>query len=143
VVVVSHPAVVYRTASPPVTAATAETKAIKDLADEVNALRKLLKKLGPTDKQGSWQAPAPARVTVELPANARLFVNGVACPLTSERRSFQSPDLQPGQEYSYTLRAELQRNGQTLTRTQRVRVAAGREVRVSFDFSSELTSAGR
>jgi uncharacterized protein (TIGR03000 family) len=82
-------------------------------------------------------------VTVELPADARLFVNGVACPLTSERRSFLSPQLQPGQEYTYTLRAELQRNGRTLTRTRRVRVAADREVNVNFDFASELTSTDR
>src|SRR5207302_2379797 len=44
------------------------------------------------------EAAAPARVTVRLPAEARLWVDGVACPLASETRTFATPQLQAGQQ---------------------------------------------
>jgi uncharacterized protein (TIGR03000 family) len=73
-----------------------------------------------------------ARVTVLLPAEAKLFVDDVACPLTSSRRSFDTPRLEPGRTYAYTLRAELMRDGQAIRETKRVIVEAGRSVTVEF-----------
>jgi uncharacterized protein (TIGR03000 family) len=77
-------------------------------------------------------APSPARVTVRLPAEARLWVDGVSCPLTSDTRTFVTPRLQPGQQYAYSMRAEMVRDGQSVTQTQRVLVSAGRQVDVNF-----------
>ncbi len=73
-----------------------------------------------------------ARVTVKLPADARLYVDGVACTLTSASRSFNTPDLNAGQRYYYTLKAEVTRNGETVAKSQRVLVEAGKDVTVEF-----------
>jgi uncharacterized protein (TIGR03000 family) len=73
-----------------------------------------------------------ARVTVKLPADARLYVDGVRCPLTSATRSFDTPELDAGRSYYYTLKAEVDRDGATRTDTQRVLVEAGKQVTVEF-----------
>ena len=51
---------------------------------------------------------------------------------TSERRVFNSPRLEPGQTYYYMLRAEVVRDGQTLSDTKRVLIHAGDVVQASF-----------
>jgi uncharacterized protein (TIGR03000 family) len=89
------------------------------------------------------KAAAPARVTVELPADARLFVDDVNCPLTSEKRSFETPKLQPGQKYAYTLRAEVVRDGKTLSKVRKVEMQAGGSVNVKFDDLDTLQAASR
>ncbi len=73
-----------------------------------------------------------ARVTVKLPADARLYVDGVPCPLTSATRSFNTPELETGRSYYYTLKAEFVRDGAPHTLSKRVTVEAGKQVTVEF-----------
>ena len=70
------------------------------------------------DLASGFQA-AGARNVVFVPADG----NG-------ETRTFRTPPLQPGQEYSYDLTAEVVRNGKVQTTTERVVVRAGTETRV-------------
>src|SRR5262249_30462054 len=122
---------------------------IKQLREQVEKLQGELKKLkektgteGPTASVGTQ--PAPARVTVRLPADAALCVDDVPCPLTSGTRSFNTPALQPGQKYFYTVRAEVTRNGEKRSQAQRVILEAGQQVTVTFtDFAPALATAGR
>jgi len=86
---------------------------------------------------------ASARVSVRLPADARLFVDGVPCPLKSSTREFDTPKLEPGRRYSYTLKAELVRDGQTLTEEKQVILQAGRKVNVNFDRLNAESAASR
>jgi uncharacterized protein (TIGR03000 family) len=74
---------------------------------------------------------ARARLIVELPADAKLFVDGVEKDGGAERRFF-TPDLEPGQEYFYTLRVEGLRDGQPFLEQRRVLVKAGAAVRLTF-----------
>jgi uncharacterized protein (TIGR03000 family) len=74
----------------------------------------------------------PAHVSVRLPADARLYIDDILCPLTSERREFDTPKLRPGQTYYYTLRAEVVRDSRKQTETRRVLVEAGKAVTVEF-----------
>ena len=76
--------------------------------------------------------PAPCRVTVLVPPDARLSVNGVPCPLTGRRRSFESPPFAPGRRYTYTLRAEAARGGNTVVKTRRVELRAGGAIEEDF-----------
>lgn len=108
---------------------------------EKAAVRQLLKKLRSQKPAPSQESRAPARITVQLPAEARLYVNEVLCPLASAERSFQTPPLEPGRNYSYTLRAELEQEGQRLVQVQRVQLHAGGEVRVRLDFTSAAATA--
>jgi uncharacterized protein (TIGR03000 family) len=82
-------------------------------------------------------------VVVNLPADAKLYVDDVACPLTSERRTFRTPKLQPGKEYYYTLRAEVMRDGEPVVEKKKVLVAAGRRVNVDFGEMTTVSTSRR
>jgi uncharacterized protein (TIGR03000 family) len=85
---------------------------------------------GPKEKKpGEEQS---ARVTVNLPSDARLWVDAVECPLTSSVRSFNTPALNPGQRYAYSLKVEIVRDGRTVSETQRIVLTPGEETRVDF-----------
>jgi uncharacterized protein (TIGR03000 family) len=73
-----------------------------------------------------------ARVTVELPADAKLFVDDQPMKATSAKRTFRTPELEPGQTYFYMLRAEVVRDGATYSQTKRVLVRAGEDVKASL-----------
>jgi uncharacterized protein (TIGR03000 family) len=79
--------------------------------------------------------PAPAQLVVNLPAQARLTIENQPTTATSGSRRFVSPALQPGRDYSYTLRAELVEDGTPITATKEVIVRAGETSEVTFDFA--------
>ncbi|MCS7166391.1 MAG: TIGR03000 domain-containing protein [Gemmatales bacterium] len=78
-------------------------------------------------------APNRARLIVELPADATLYVDDqpIRSPAKSVR-TFVTPSLEPDQTYYYILRAEVVRNGQRYEESRRVIVRANREIRVVF-----------
>ncbi len=84
--------------------------------------------------------PDEATLVVDLPANARLTIDGQPTQLTSATRTFITPPLQSGREYYYDLKAQLDRNGKTLTATKRVTIRPGQETRVHLDFAGQTTS---
>jgi uncharacterized protein (TIGR03000 family) len=88
-------------------------------------------------------AEAPAHITVKLPPDARLFVDDVACPLTSAERTFDTPRLEAGRRYFYNMRAEVVRDGQTRTQSKRVEVLAGTPVTVNFNDLGAVQAASR
>ena len=142
----SYGATVYNTpvvTSPPVAAAptvrvTTDPTTAPQTTEEADAVRRTLKDL--RDK-GAFVPPppvketsaAPARLTVQLPADAKLWVDSTVCPLTTGTRSFNTPNLEPGRQYFYTLRMEVERDGQTLQMSRRVFVGAGQAVRVDLN----------
>jgi uncharacterized protein (TIGR03000 family) len=71
-------------------------------------------------------------ITVKLPPGATLYVDDRKSPSTSAVRQFSTPPLPVGREYAYLLRAEVVRNGQTETFTQKVPFRAGEKVEVDF-----------
>src|SRR5262245_7116538 len=92
----------------------------------------------PIDKKRT--EAAPARITVHVPADAKVTVDGVECPLTSGARTFDTPKLQPGQQFYYTVQAEVVRDGKTRTETKRVIFEAGRKIDVEFSLPVETAS---
>jgi uncharacterized protein (TIGR03000 family) len=75
-----------------------------------------------------------AIVIVDLPADAKLTINGWKSANTNSTRRFRSPPLESGKAYTYDLRAEVVRDGQTMVQTRQIVVFGGRETRVPFDF---------
>ena len=73
-----------------------------------------------------------ATIVVDLPSDARLFVDDQPTASTSPRRVFQSPSLGSGDTYSYTLRAEVQRDGKTYQQSKKIFVRAGEETKTAF-----------
>jgi uncharacterized protein (TIGR03000 family) len=73
----------------------------------------------------------PAHLTVIAPADAQLWFNGTPSTVTGTVREFESPPLGAG-KYTYDVQARWIENGHDVTQTQRVEVASGAQVIVSF-----------
>ena len=78
-----------------------------------------------------------ATITVKLPPGATLYVDDRRSPSLEPVRSFATPPLPAGREFAYIIKAEVTRNGQPETLTQKVPFRAGERVVVDF------TSLGR
>jgi uncharacterized protein (TIGR03000 family) len=100
--------------------------------------------IAPPKREGAtFRTPTPtsARLIVELPANAKLFVDDQPMKTTSTRRAFRTPTLEPGQSYYYMLRAELVHDGKTVQQTKKVVVRAGEEIRANFPSLEQIQTA--
>jgi uncharacterized protein (TIGR03000 family) len=94
----------------------------------------------PDDKKpGDAAAPNRARLIVDVPADAKLFIDDRAMKTVATHRAYQTPDLEPGQTYYYEVRVEVERDGKLLSETRRVLVRAGQDVHA--DFSDVTTTA--
>lgn len=94
---------------------------------------------GPTDgkDQGKGMSDEVSNkvrslLIVELPQDANLFINDTPTNVQSTRRVFQTPPLEQGYRYTYTLRAEVVRDGQTVSQEQTVSFRPGEEARANF-----------
>jgi uncharacterized protein (TIGR03000 family) len=89
------------------------------------------------------QGAAPATLIVNLPADAKLTVDQAPTQSTSARRVFVTPPLEPGKVYTYTLRAQVNRDGQTFTASREVNVRPGQETQVTLDVPTVTASVNR
>lgn len=91
------------------------------------------------------QTPAPdssawlnnATLNVSVPAEAKVFVNGMATKSAGADRHYVSKGLRYGYNYSYEIRAELVRDGRTITQTKVVRLSAGGNSDVTFELNDD------
>jgi uncharacterized protein (TIGR03000 family) len=74
-----------------------------------------------------------ALLTVSVPADARVYVNGKATSSTGSFRQFTSPSLSQGAAYTYEVRAEATRGGQVVGQTQTVQLRAGQTQNLAFN----------
>jgi uncharacterized protein (TIGR03000 family) len=84
-----------------------------------------------------------ATIVVHLPANAKLSVDGKATNSTSNTRRFYSPPLEPGKDYHYVFRAEVERDGKPVPITKRVDVRAGETRDISLTLPDTEEAADR
>ena len=84
---------------------------------------------------------APATILVNVPAGAKLFVDGVATKSTSQSRLFVTPALPMGQGYNYTLRAEGMVNGEAVTQEQQITVFGGQQTPVTFNLNAQSVAS--
>jgi uncharacterized protein (TIGR03000 family) len=86
--------------------------------------------------------PASATLfTVVVPEDAQVYVNGMLTKTPGTQRQYASYGLQPGYTYTYEVRARVTRNGQTVEDVQFVRVRAGEERQLAFDFGTRPNAA--
>jgi uncharacterized protein (TIGR03000 family) len=76
--------------------------------------------------------PTKAKLLVEVPTDAKLYIDDRLMKTSAPVRSFSTPTLDDGQAYYYILRAEVVREGKTYQETKRVIVRAGEQVRATF-----------
>src|SRR5262245_24062451 len=74
----------------------------------------------------------PANLEVPLPAEAELWVDGKKTSQTGATRKFSTPELKPGQDYAYGMRAESQDKDRKNTQTRQITFHAGEKVTVDF-----------
>jgi uncharacterized protein (TIGR03000 family) len=82
------------------------------------------------DFNGADRVTTP--VTVNLPANAKLFVDGVPATVTGGTHTFRTPELVKGKAFTYDMRAEVDKNGTTEVVNKKVTFTAGEPLTVNF-----------
>lgn len=73
-----------------------------------------------------------AKLTFELPADAKLFVDGQVTKGTGASRTFHTPTLPGGQKFFYEFKAEFVVNGKTQVEEKKVVVMAGDALTETF-----------
>jgi uncharacterized protein (TIGR03000 family) len=89
------------------------------------------KKDGEKPKEGEVSL-SRAKLVVEVPADAKLYIDDQLMKTTSSKRVFSTPTLAQGQAYYYEVRVEVVRDGKPVSETKRVIVRAGEEARANF-----------
>jgi uncharacterized protein (TIGR03000 family) len=79
-------------------------------------------------------------VVVKLPADAKLFAQNKPTQSTGQLRRFVTPPLGQDAVFAYELKAELVRDGRTLTKTLHIRVQAGQQTTVEFSLPTRGAS---
>ena len=90
----------------------------------------------PPDPKTSSTIDDSGVLTVWVPADANVTVNGRETPGTGGWRQFISYGLKAGFSYKYVVRAEVVRNGQPQTDTREVTLTAGERTTVAFGFNA-------
>ena len=77
---------------------------------------------------------ADAKLTVTTNEGAKIFVNGVATKTEGAVREYVSRNLTPGFDYTYQVRAEIVRDGETLVKEQTIDLRAGKNRELDLAF---------
>jgi uncharacterized protein (TIGR03000 family) len=73
-------------------------------------------------------------LAVNVPEDAKIFVNGSPTSSTGAARQYVSRDLQTGFSYTYEVKAEVVRNGKTVEQVKSINLRAGQTAELAFDF---------
>jgi uncharacterized protein (TIGR03000 family) len=85
--------------------------------------------------QASKAAPAvaaPCKLTVELPADAKFYVDGQLTKGEGSQRFFHTPELPHDKTFFYDLKAEITVDGKLVVENKRVLVRGGEQISESF-----------
>jgi uncharacterized protein (TIGR03000 family) len=92
--------------------------------------------MNPADAgRGASRSSVDGTLVVEVPADAKIYVNDRLTSTPGEVREYVSRNLKPGYNYSYEVRAEVVRNGEKLVETKHVDLRAGQSNRLAFSFA--------
>jgi uncharacterized protein (TIGR03000 family) len=90
-------------------------------------------------KTTSTDAETSGILTVWVPYDAKVTVNGLETRSSGSRRQFVSNGLKPGLSYKYVVRAQVVRDGQLVEDTRTVTLTAGQITAVAFGFNTEAS----
>ena len=95
----------------------------------------------PAEPTDSARRSSEGVLQVNLPAKAKIFVNGRPTRLTGESRRFVAPNLRNGKQYVYNVKAEMVRDGEVVEQTKQVTIHPGRTTELAFDFQPEVDTS--
>jgi uncharacterized protein (TIGR03000 family) len=78
------------------------------------------------------ESTTKARLILNVPENAEVYVGGEKTNLTGARRVFESPDLTPGQQQNYDIRVVWKENGKTVDESRTLALAAGESKSLTY-----------
>jgi len=81
-----------------------------------------------------------ATIVVNVPAEAKVTIDGTETTSTSAVRYFESPSLTPGQTYSYTIEASYKKDGAPVKVSKQVSFSAGKTVRLDLTSGAQVAS---
>jgi uncharacterized protein (TIGR03000 family) len=87
----------------------------------------------PTPEKQTSLTVDSALLTINVPVDARVLVNGMPTRSTGDLRRYVSRNLNPGFDYSYEVTAEANIDGKAVTQTKMVHLRAGDRVELAFD----------
>jgi uncharacterized protein (TIGR03000 family) len=90
----------------------------------------------PTPEKQTRLPSNSALLTVSVPTDARVLVNGVATRSTGDLRRYVSRNLDPGFSYTYEVTTEATINGAPVTHTKTVHLRAGDQATLAFDMQA-------
>lgn len=76
------------------------------------------------------------QLTVHVPDDADVFINGLETTSRGTRRTYLSEGLKPGCAYDYEVRVQIRRNGTLLEEVHQVRLTAGAQKALAVDFKA-------
>jgi len=76
-------------------------------------------------------------LTVWVPYEAKVTINGLETRSTGSRRQFVSYGLKPGLSYKYVVVAQVVRNGEVIEDTKTVVLTAGKITSLAFGFNAD------
>jgi len=88
----------------------------------------------PTTSQEPVQETS-ALLTIWVPAEAKVTINGLATRSTGSKRQYVSFGLKPGFSYKYEVRAAIVREGQIVEEARTISLTAGQRSAVAFGFN--------
>jgi len=94
----------------------------------------------PATEPATMSTPSPETsgvVTVWVPYDAKVTINGLATRSVGSRRQFVSYGLKPGFSYKYDIHAEVVRDGKLVEDTHTVTLTAGENTAVAFGFNTK------
>jgi uncharacterized protein (TIGR03000 family) len=97
--------------------------------------------LPPKPTTGTARADA-GTLTIWVPEDAKVYVNGQLTTSTGARRQYVSYGLQAGLNYNYDVRAEVVRDGKVIEETRSVTLTAGGREGLAFSFDKAKASMG-
>jgi len=78
-----------------------------------------------------------AYLNISVPEDAKVYLQDQLMTLGGTQRRFVTPQIQAGNQHLYTVKVEVVRNGQTLSKTTQAAVTAGQEIAVSVGFDGQ------
>jgi uncharacterized protein (TIGR03000 family) len=82
-----------------------------------------------------------AKVIIEKPADAKIYVDNQLVKSEGTRQSFVTPVLDPSQAYYYTVRVESVRDGKPSSETRRLIVRSGETAQATFAEPAIVTAS--
>jgi uncharacterized protein (TIGR03000 family) len=82
--------------------------------------------------------PAKTKLTLHVPAEAKVTLAGVATKQAGQVREFSTDKLAAGQAWqNYTIHVEVVRDGKTVAKDKQITLTGGAQQELSFDFGGE------